>query len=333
MKTKQLMPTCYFPTTTVAIDDNRNFLEGIRLGLDEDLAHVLFDSPLEALDYLSQYEVNDSFTTKCMDKAHQVIDQSTNGQVVNLNLDAIYNAVYNKDRFKEISTVVVDYSMPGMNGIEFLQAIKHMTCKKIMLTGQADQVLAVSAFNAGIIDKFILKSEVDVMAKVSQAIFELQRAYFLDASKSIYEDLESKRECCLNDKVFCDFFRNLCDEHHIAEYYLTQTPGSFLLLTMAGDVMWLLVKSSADMKVFYEFAKDYDAPEKVQAAIQAGTEIPHFWKERHFYSVKGRAWETFMHPAKKIEGDQDTYYYALAKDQMSSGLDVANVASYDDYLS
>lgn len=44
--------------------------------------------------------------------------------------------------------MVVDYSMPEVDGIQFLTSIRNANCMKILLTGIADEREAVAAFNA-----------------------------------------------------------------------------------------------------------------------------------------------------------------------------------------
>ena len=57
------------------------------------------------------------------------------------------------------AVVISDYSMPGMNGIETLQAIRQLSPNTIrmMLTGSADLPTAVQAVNEGYIFQFLLK--------------------------------------------------------------------------------------------------------------------------------------------------------------------------------
>ena len=223
-----ILPSCFFPTTTVVVDDSRSYLENLRIGLMSETILNLIDSPVTAIDFLRRHCVSeDALTAKCMKKSDAIFDYSTSGHMLHLNLEAIYQAVYNPARFNEISLVIVDYSMPQMTGIELLHEIKDLPCKKVMLTGEADQVIAVSAFNAGIIDKFILKGDADAMGLVDKAIEELQLSYFQEASQGILDSLKASGDCCLNDSHFVQFFKQLCIDHDIVEYYLTQAPGSF----------------------------------------------------------------------------------------------------------
>lgn len=55
--------------------------------------------------------------------------------------------------------IVADMRMPGMNGVQFLSKVKHITphSVRIMLTGNADQQTAIDAVNEGNIFRFLTK--------------------------------------------------------------------------------------------------------------------------------------------------------------------------------
>src|ERR1700680_4492664 len=57
------------------------------------------------------------------------------------------------------AVVVSDLTMPGMNGIQFLGAVKDRSPEtiRIMLTGQADLSTAIAAVNQGSIFRFLVK--------------------------------------------------------------------------------------------------------------------------------------------------------------------------------
>lgn len=76
------------------------------------------------------------------------------------------------------AVVVSDLRMPGMNGIQFLTAVRAIApdTVRVMLTGQADLSDAIAAVNQGAIFRFLLKpSNAIVLGKVMEAALEQHR--------------------------------------------------------------------------------------------------------------------------------------------------------------
>ena len=72
--------------------------------------------------------------------------------------------------------MVVDYSMPEVDGIQFLTSIRNANCMKILLTGIADEREAVAAFNAGLIDCYLKKTDVEMARKLASALDDAKQA-------------------------------------------------------------------------------------------------------------------------------------------------------------
>ena len=122
------IPTCYFPSTTLFLDDSRDFLLNFVLQLDEGVAYRIFDAPQRALDYIH----NKNCELELL-RNHNLHDHTAASPAAQqIDLAAIHAEVYNPHRFSEVSVVVVDYAMPGMNGLEFCRLIKNNNIKFII---------------------------------------------------------------------------------------------------------------------------------------------------------------------------------------------------------
>lgn len=302
------IPTCYFPSTVLFVDDNRDFLLNFVLQLDENLAYRIFDNPKRGLDYLH----NKNCGLDILSQHGQTHESGTNywrGQHnASFDLSAIHAEVYNPYRFSEISVVVVDYAMPGIDGLEFCRMIENNNIKKILLTGQADEKLAIQAFNEGVIHRYIKKSDADAADLITRSIAELQWQYFQGMSDMIAHMLPSQFPPCLHDKKFAQFFRELRLENHICEYYLTDDAGGFFMLNEDARPSLLVVRGAEDMKSFCERVNTRDLSHDLLEQLDKGLVVPQFWP-----SSPGKEKETVTQnhflPAKRIVGSQ-TYYYA-----------------------
>lgn len=77
------------------------------------------------------------------------------------------------ERYALTHTCVVDFAMPGMDGLQVLSELVNWPGGRILLTGQADERVAVGAFNRGLIDQYIPKQAADVAQQLVQAIARL----------------------------------------------------------------------------------------------------------------------------------------------------------------
>lgn len=313
------------------IDDSRDFLINFTLQLDEMLAYRLFSSPFEALDYLKAYKNSfEGINERCMSEYLESTTWPLTNQTVNVDLSAIHSEVYNPKRFEEATVVVVDYAMPGMNGLEFCRSIKENPVKKILLTGQADEEIAIKAFNEGLIDKFIRKNQSDVTMQINKSISDLQLSYYKDMSEMIIKMLALHSPHFLKDQKFAEFFHEICKANNIIEFYLTENTGSFLLLDPDATPSCLIVKSEQDLKMYYELACDNQAPQEVLDDLYHGRKIPYFWQANDC-NAEWNEWSTCLYPAKKVICEQ-VYYYGLIKDFTPFDIQRDKIKSFNQYL-
>ena len=146
-----------------------------------------------------------------------------------------------QERFAHVSVIIVDYDMPGMNGIEFCRQLSEYPMKKIMLTGKATQAIAVEAFNGGLIDCFLLKHQEDISSTIREEVRIRQDDYFDDITSSVKFALSLQSPDPLDDDAFRDTFHRLRLKHNIVEYYLTARPEGVLMIRDDGSWMVMLV--------------------------------------------------------------------------------------------
>ncbi|MDH5180194.1 MAG: response regulator [Gammaproteobacteria bacterium] len=220
----------YHPVTAVLIDDNESFLYNLTLQIDDDLAFKLFTSPLEALQYINStakqnpgeddYEISLPYADIATLKTHLTQPR----------------------RFKSCPVVVVDYSMPSMDGLTFCRNLQQTEIKKILLTATMEQGAAIQAFNSGLIDRFISKHEPDWIEKLNHHIRQCQYSYFAELGKPLLKQLDADDYAYMNMAEFQAVFDTLCAKYKVIEYYLAASPGGYFMLSEQQHMRLIIVR-------------------------------------------------------------------------------------------
>jgi CheY-like chemotaxis protein len=311
------------------VDDNAAFLMNLSLQLDGNIAYKLFSSPINALIEVNATSHSTSQANEFFSRHTDSDDLSFSRQLIDLNLDEIHRLIHDERRFAEVSVIVVDYAMPEMNGLDFLKNLKNKNIKRILLTGIADEKIAVKAFNDGLIDRFILKSDQSALTSLNALIIELQSQYFEQAGKILNDALAIGAQRFLHDPAFAKIFNTLCRENHIVEYYLCNNPDGFLLLDAQGIMSRLVVYTDIDLQAQMEIAHEQNAPQAMLEELKRGNKVPYFWKTRGYYHPDLTNWGDYLHAASTLQGKQ-AYHYALVKGSGTSGRDA--VLPYSEFL-
>jgi CheY-like chemotaxis protein len=323
------IPPFYFPTSVIFVDDSTDFLANLSLQLPPELAFQLYDSPQKAL--LSLHGSSNTTTPverffSCFRTGDDIL---LSHHVIEINLDKIHREVYNEFRFEQVSVAVVDYDMPSINGIEFFRNIQGMAIKKVLLTGKADEKTAVMAFNEGIIDRFILKQDKDVINVLNKTIHELQHDYFEKIQRMLADALAVDSHPFLRDPLFAEEFRKIGEEHRVVEFYLASEPDGILMLNADGAVSLLLILDENTLISHYEIAYDQGAPDELLAALKSNQVVPYFWQTQGNYTPDCRDWRACIYPATEFKGQQ-WYYYTIVKNPPP--YKTAHIFSYHEFL-
>lgn len=171
-------------------------------------------------------------------------------RTLDINVRDIYRIMYNRARFQQISTVVVDYHMPGMDGIEFCRSIKNPNIQKILLTSIVDESKAIECLNDGLINTFIRKQSPNIMQQLGQALVQAQNRYFSHLSQIVQQVISvSPAESALSDPAFIELFHRLVRKFDVVEYYLTE----FWAATFSWTQMAITLGFSRASRISWNF--------------------------------------------------------------------------------
>ncbi|HEY0488052.1 MAG TPA: response regulator [Telluria sp.] len=324
------LPVYHHPSLTVLVDDSDNFLRSLAFQLDPTLASKAFHDTSSALDWLRYQSGRPSESEAAMSASFDTYPQNTSQCSVALDLDQIHRISFQARRFMTPSVLVVDYSMPQMNGVELCEAIRHLPCKKILFTGAADEKVAVDAFNRGLIDRYIKKSDGNALDRLEFEINALQQEYFSARSEPLRDLLALHSYSFFSDPAVVALVRDLVAEHGIVEHYLYPDPAGLLMYDTDGRAMLLVVETEAGMNSHHEIASDHAAPQSLLDALAERRVIPWFHEGDGMYTEAfADGWHKFIEPAHVCQGQQ-TYFWALFT--LEPGVIARDTYSYNDFL-
>ena len=308
-------PIChlfYYPTQTILVDDDPDFLDAVSLLLNRNSSYRLFQSAKQALEHINSNNQHADIIRRCYSSYKTgPFDSDTLNHV---DIHEIYKEVYNPQRFSTPAVVVVDYSMPEMSGLDFCASLSNPYVKKILLTGQADTDLAVQAFNDGVIDQYISKKDQDLARKLNHSIASLQHHYFNRTFKLITDPvIANKQSRFISEAGFLEHFHQVVNEHRIAEYYLIDEPYSgFFMLDARGRVFIMLLLTEERLMTHLQQCRAENAAEELIDGLAAGQLLPLFnvagEEEKTGAAILGQ-WQKYYVPAKRIAGTP--YFSAL----------------------
>lgn len=234
---KKIIPVTYWPTKIVLIDDDYASLKLIsrlfRLNPTE-----IFSNPNEGIKFINEN------TTRVSDEEEHAYDLDESSEKNQFYaIKSLYKKIYKLARFDEISTLVIDYDMPQCDGLNAIEKIANSGIKKILLTGVADEAVAVEAFNQGKINRYVKKLEEDADLKLREHVATLQMDYFIEKSRKIIERNPMLRSALENPFVI-NVFSKLLKEKNVIEFYLIDEFGSFLMIDIKGDLFTFILHSN-----------------------------------------------------------------------------------------
>ncbi|MDC0598273.1 response regulator [Gammaproteobacteria bacterium] len=324
----------YFPTQVVLLDDDPDFLDGISLMLNKSLSYKLFQSAAQALEYVNRAHQHVEFLQRSY--TNYKTGPMESDSLSHIDIGKLHHEVLNGLRFQTTSTVIVDYSMPEMNGLEFLMAIKNPFIKKVLLTGQADMEIAINAFNKQIIDQFIDKHDPKLREKLNSTIENFQDQYFRSSFKLITDPIIANNlDAFLVDAEFQNFFDDLRQKLDCAEYYMIDFPHSgFLMISSTGKRHCLLIHTEASLAEHHKSLVKMNAPKELADQVMTGSLIPGFNTLEDGLNTSHeniKNWQEAYYPGIRIDSPKK-FYATIISDKLLPSIHEKDIIPYNDFI-
>ncbi len=320
MSSRTPLTPYHHPTTVCLVDDSESFIKGLALVMPAQMSSIAFFNPLDALEYVNRPQELPSLADRCF-SAHE----RSLRPLFQLDTGLIEQEINIARRFNRLSVVIVDYSMPSINGMEFCNRINDPHVGKVLLTGIADETIAVEAFNAGIIDRFIAKNHPRASEQIGEYALDMQEAYFRTQTEQVQRTLSLTGPVFLNDPDVAHWIRRLMRRNNFCEHYMVSQPPGLLLLNPSGEVSQLVVMSEEECTQQANYAETHAAPEAVVRRLRNRSHVGFLLDDPASYrhadeQTDEYPWHEIIRPSTRL-GNADHYWYAALFDAPPQSID------------
>jgi CheY-like chemotaxis protein len=238
------------PGGVVFLDDDPDYLEMLAEVMPLDWYVRLFLRPVACIDLLLQEPARweaDAW------RQQEIINRWREGAALIPQL-LQYWREDGATRFALTQVCVVDYSMPAMSGLRVLSELTGWSGSRVLLTGRADEQLAVSAFNRGLIEQFIPKQSPEIRLRLTDAVQALLRQPDPRHQQTWRATLSRAQHALLCDPSVAQELENLALRQGWIEHVVIGAPFGVLALDRKGSVSWLQLEPAGNLPELAEMA-------------------------------------------------------------------------------
>lgn len=260
-------PLFHRPGTVVFLDDDPDYLEMLALVLPRHWHVRLFLRPTDCIGHLLQ---EPPFWEADAWNQQQLIALWREGKPLIPQVLA-YWARYT-ERYALSRVCVVDFSMPGMDGLQVLAELGDWPGSRVLLTGQADEQVAVRAFNRGLIDQFIPKQTQDISRRLIEAVEKLLFTAHARHAQIWRSTLNQEQNVLLRLAGVDQWLASFCARQWV-EHVVIGSPFGVLGMDAAGRIGWLQLETRQGLDALAELAAVAGVPDAGIEEIRSGTKL------------------------------------------------------------
>ena len=260
-------PLFHRPGTVVFLDDDPDYLEMLALVLPRHWHLRLFLRPSECIAHLLQ---EPPFWEADAWNQQQLVDLWREGKPLIPQVLAYWSRY--TERYALSRVCVVDFSMPGMDGLQALAELGDWPGSRVLLTGQADEQVAVRAFNRGLIDQFIPKQTPDISRRLVEAVEHLLFTSHARHAQTWRSTLNPQQAGLLRQASVDAWLSTFCARHWV-EHVVIGEPFGVLGMDAAGRIGWLQLETREGLQALAELAEVAGVPAAGVAEIRAGSKL------------------------------------------------------------
>lgn len=210
-------------------------------------------------------------------------------------------------RFGLTQVCVVDYAMPAMSGLQVLSELTDWSGSRVLLTGRVEEQLAVSAFNRGLIERFVPKQSTDIRLTLTKAIQDLHDRPNLRHEQTWRATLSREQNDLLCDSAISRALADLAIREHWIEHIVLGAPFGVLALNREGGVSWLQMETADKLEELAELSESQGWDRATVQDIRLGKLLIDI----ELQVGLGAGYKPQPRPAFSLGGDQAVIFAAL----------------------
>jgi CheY-like chemotaxis protein len=260
-------PLFHRPGTVVFLDDDPDYLEMLALVLPRHWHLRLFLRPADCIAHLQQ---EPPFWEADAWNQQQLIALWREGKPLIPQILGYWSKY--TERYALTRVCVVDFSMPGMDGLQALTELGDWPGTRVLLTGQADEQVAVRAFNRGLIDQFIPKQSQDISRRLIEAVERLQFTAHPQHAQTWRSTLSQEQAALLRAPGVDAWLSAFCAKNWV-EHVLIGQPFGVLGMDAVGRIGWLQLETPEGLRSLAEVAEVAGVPAAGVEQIRSGARL------------------------------------------------------------
>lgn len=257
-------PFVQIPKRVIYVDDDGKLLDALRMTMPPEAGREFINSPAAALQSISQemlyWNSIETLLATVQERRMDGFAEATQ-----------YVESYFRDwrRFHVTGVLIVDYNMPGVNGLELLRRVSACPARRVLLTGVADAEIAVRAFNSGLIQKFIPKNTPNLYEEIRRSSEDTFLSVCEHLGHLMRGTLRSEQIELLHDERVIRGLLEKIRELDWSEYIVIGQPFGLLGMRHDGPLQWLQLEMADTLQALSQGMEDLGYPERdVRATAQ-----------------------------------------------------------------
>lgn len=262
------LPLVQCPGSVLFLDDDIDYLDTLGMVIPEHLRVELYSRPSSFIERMreepARWESDASLQLQMIEswrRGHPLLPQ------------VLHYWASSPERHQLARTCVVDYAMPGTDGLKVLNTLQDWPGARILLTGQADEKIAIQAFNNGLIDYFIPKQSHDITVRLLSALDRLAHQAHPRLDSLWRLGLHSDQQALLRRPSVARALQQFTQQRCI-EYVVLGEPFGILGLDTQGHCLWLQLEPTHTRGALTELASTAGLPPDLMRSVQAGQRVP-----------------------------------------------------------